>query len=101
MNVQRQTDLGQALHLGTQMLGAAREGNWNAVAVFRPQYDALLRQGASVKEVTLSTLLQVQQQHQQLVELTAEALASIAGQLEQQRRNHRALNAYLLPCDGD
>jgi hypothetical protein len=101
MNVPAQADLEQALQLGTQMLGAAREGDWKAVAGFRPEYDALLRQGASVNEVARGTLLQVQQQHQQLVELTAHARDSIAGQLEQQRRNHRALNAYLLPCDED
>ncbi|MEP7186499.1 MAG: flagellar protein FliT [Rhodanobacter sp.] len=101
MNVHGQADLEQALQLGTQMLGAAREGDWNAVAGFRPEYDALLRQGASAEEITRSTLLQVQQQHQQLVELTAQARDSISGQLEQQRRNHRALNAYLLPCDED
>lgn len=101
MNVQRLADLEHALQLGTQMLGAAREGDWNAVVGFRPEYDALLRQGASVDEVARGTLLQVQQQHQQLVELTAQARDSIAAQLEQQRRNHRALNAYLLPCDED
>lgn len=101
MNLHAQAGLEQALQLGARMLGAAREGNWDAVAGFRPEYDALLRQGTSVTEATRSTLLQVQQQHQQLVELTAQARDLIAGQLEQQRRNHRALNAYLLPCDED
>lgn len=101
MNIPGQVDLEQALQLGTQMLGAAREGDWKAVAGLRPEYDALLRQGAPAKDVARSTLLEVQQQHQQLVQLTARARDSIAGQLEQQRSNHRALNAYLLPCDED
>ncbi len=101
MSVPGQAELQQVLQMGAQMLGLAREGDWNAVVGFRPEYEALLRRGASVDDVPRRTLLQVQQQHQQLVELTAEARDSIAGQLEQQRRNHRALNAYLLPCDED
>lgn len=99
MNVPGQADLQQALQLGAQMLGSAREGDWAAVIEFRPQYDALLRHGASENDVARPALLQLQQQHQQLMELTAQARNSVAGQLEQQRRNHRALNAYLLPCD--
>ncbi len=101
MNVPGRADLEHALQLGAQMLDAAREGDWKAVAGLRPEYDALLRQGAPANDVERGFLLQVQQQHQQLVELTAQARDSIARQLQQQRKNHRALNAYLLPCDGD
>lgn len=101
MSAPGSADLEHALQLGSQMLGSAREGDWKAVTRLRPQYDALLRQGDPGKDFARITLLQVQQQHQQLVELTAQARDSIAGQLEQQRRNHRALNAYLLPCDED
>lgn len=101
MNVPGRADLEHALQLGAQMLDAAREGDWKAVAGLRPEYDALLRQGAPANDVERDFLLQVQQQHQQLVELTAQARDSIARQLQQQRKNHRALNAYLLPCDGD
>lgn len=87
--------LDQALQLGTLMLGAAQQKEWTIVASMRPDYDAAIREGASSASVSCSLLQQIEHQHQQLVQLTAQARDSVAHELEQQRRNHRALSAYL------
>ncbi|MFI4957660.1 MAG: hypothetical protein ACHP7C_00670 [Lysobacterales bacterium] len=92
-----QAALERALQLGAQMLGAAREQDWTAVAELRPEYDAALQLGASATETTREFMLELQCRHQQLVELAAQARDRAGRELEQQQRNHRALSAYLLP----
>ena len=96
-----QAALERALQLGAQMLGAARAQEWSAIVDLRPEYDAVLQRGTPATEATRGILLELQCQHQQLVELIGQARERIRGELEQQQRNHRALNAYLMPRDED
>lgn len=93
--------LEQALQLSTQMLGAAQSQDWGTVAALRPDYDDVLRRGAPATDASREILTTLLGQHQQLVQLTDQARQQIASELEQQQRNHRALNAYLVPCDED
>lgn len=95
MNGATHAPLDQALQLGTLMLGAARQNDWTGVAGMRPDYDAAIREGASGASVSYGLLQQIEQQHQQLVQLTAQARDAVAHELEQHRHNHRALSAYL------
>ena len=95
MNGATHAPLDQALQLGTLMLGAAQQKDWAIVASMSPDYDAAIREGAAGEAVSLSLLQQIEQQHQQLVQLTAQARDGVVQALEQQRRNHRALSAYL------
>ncbi|MFA6230065.1 MAG: hypothetical protein WC617_07785 [Rhodanobacter sp.] len=95
MNGAAHAPLDQALQLGTLMLGAAQQKDWAIVASMSPDYDAAIREGASTATVSYSLLMQIEQQHQQLVQLTAQAREGVARALEQQGRNHRALSAYL------
>jgi len=93
--------LQQALQLSSQMLGAAQAQDWGTVAELRPDYDDVLRRGTPATDASREILTELLHQHQLLVQLTDQAREQIAMELEQQQRNHRALNAYLMPCDED
>jgi hypothetical protein len=97
----QQAALQQALQLGAQMLGAARAQEWGVIVDLRPEYDAVLQRGTPATEATREILLELQCQHRQLVELVDQARDRVRTELEQQQRNRRALNAYLMPCDED
>ncbi len=95
MNAAAHAPLDQALQLGTLMLGAAQQRDWAIVASMSPDYDAAIREGVAGASVSHRLLQQIEQQHQQLVQLTTQAREGVAQELEQQRRSHRALSAYL------
>ncbi|MDE1893903.1 MAG: hypothetical protein KGM46_00915 [Pseudomonadota bacterium] len=95
MNGPAHAPLDQALQLGTLMLGAARQREWAIVAGMNPDYDAAIRAGASAARSSPDLLLQIEQQHRQIVQLAAQARDGVAQELERQRHNHRALSAYL------
>lgn len=101
MSAEGHAALEQALQLSTQMLGAAQAQDWGTVVELRPDYDDVLRRGTPVTDASREILTEILQQHQQLAQLTDQARQLIGKELEQQQRNHRALNAYLMPCDED
>ena len=82
--------------MSLQMLEAAETGNWAGVAALRLEYQDLLRREHPANEATRQTLLVLQQQNQELLELAGHARAGIARELGQHRQTHRALNAYLV-----
>ena len=82
--------------LSVQMLEAAATGNWTGVVTLRLEYQDLLRRDLPANDATRRALLVLQQQNQDLLDLTGHARAGIARELGQHREKHRALNAYLV-----
>lgn len=91
-------ELQQALAISTQMLGAAREGDWPRATALQAACDASLRK-APLNAAGLMALRQLQLDQRALLELAGQARDGVTRELAQHRTNHRAVSAYLDASD--
>ncbi|HET6433840.1 hypothetical protein [Dyella sp.] len=91
-------ELRQALASSSQMLVAARAGDWPGASVLQAACDASLRK-APLNSAGLMALRQLQLDQCALLELAGRARDSVSRELSQQRTNHRAVSAYLDAAD--
>lgn len=96
----RNGSLEQALELSSQMFLSAKAGDWTKVSTLQAECDALLRCNHAANDATRTALLELQRHYLSVTRLAGQAREAIAIELGRHRHNHRALNAYLISCDG-
>lgn len=91
-------ELQLALASSTQMLGAARAGDWARATALQAACDASLRK-APMTAAGLMALRQLQLDQRAMLELAGLAREQVTLELTRQRTNHRAVSAYLDASD--